>query len=421
VRSTLPKLLLLMASLVLALVLFEIALRLLAPQYEYAASSVHEWDSFRIYSRRPNSAYARGHPDSGERHLVIHNNLAMRQHRDLPVSGGPGEVRVGLFGDSFTENLRIPAQYSLSEVLDFLLDLHGGPYTVLNFGVDGYGPDQSYLYYRSSEAARDLRHVVYLFAVNDVRNLYENGLLELAADGSLSRNRALATPFWLSLVARSYTAYFVLDVRSRLVAWWTSAELAGARPRDLLREEKTKVRQRQKSRRYDTVAASLEAELLEGASSPGLERVVALFRKVLEEWRAEVVREGGRFHVMLLPRQKEARARFLFEGFDVIDLAEEFSVYGDESGWRFENDGHWNERGNRLAAVHLYRHLSGALGLEPRSDAAIDRELHVYYGALSGGFESELESGETDLSEVRVRELRATYLELEERHSALLR
>ena len=52
------------------------------------------------------------HPDTGVRHAVIHNNLALRQHRDFSEDDLVGAINVGVFGDSYTENLRLPSPYS---------------------------------------------------------------------------------------------------------------------------------------------------------------------------------------------------------------------------------------------------------------------------------------------------------------------
>lgn len=92
----------------------------------------------------------REHPDSGRKHPVIHNNLALRQQRDFSTADLAHGVNIGFFGDSFTENVRMEAPYMFQEVLDYLLNVRlDNPvrFNVLNFGGDGYGTDQCYLYY----------------------------------------------------------------------------------------------------------------------------------------------------------------------------------------------------------------------------------------------------------------------------------
>ena len=196
-KRILGNLVLLSGACVLGLALSEMVLRVGMPRYSYAANARYDLSAVRIWSRVPHDVYTGRHPDTGEPHLIIHNNLGLRQHRDIPASRSAGEIRVGLFGDSFVENLRVAAPYSLSEPLEHLLRAGGAEATVLNFGVDGYGTDQSLLFYEESSAARELDHVIYVFCINDIRNLYENNLFYLDAKGELVRRPARVPPVWI--------------------------------------------------------------------------------------------------------------------------------------------------------------------------------------------------------------------------------
>ena len=148
VKKALAKLLLISVSTLFALGTFELGLRLLYPKFQYAAESDYLHDDQRIWSRNPNSIYRRLHPDNDEYHYVYHNNLALRQHRDFSEEDLKTSTNIGFFGDSFTENLRLPGPYSFSEPLDYLLNETGQNFNTLNFGVDGYGTDQSFLSYK---------------------------------------------------------------------------------------------------------------------------------------------------------------------------------------------------------------------------------------------------------------------------------
>jgi len=141
----LVKLSLLFLSVILAMAFFEIALRVVCPKYKYAAGAQVRVDKFRIYKNIKNTKEYRQRPDSKERYLVIHNSLGFRQHGEFSKNKPEGIIRIGFFGDSFTENLRIASQYSFTEPLDYLLNKTGSKYEVMNFGTDGYGADQAYL------------------------------------------------------------------------------------------------------------------------------------------------------------------------------------------------------------------------------------------------------------------------------------
>ncbi len=120
-RTAAVNLSLVLASLLVCLAAGEGYLRLFHPVYEHAAESRYDLDRRRIFARRAHSTGHGRHPDTGVRHAIIHNNLALRQHRDFSEDDLADAVNIGVFGDSFTENVRLPSPYSFTEVLDYLL------------------------------------------------------------------------------------------------------------------------------------------------------------------------------------------------------------------------------------------------------------------------------------------------------------
>jgi hypothetical protein len=161
-KSAAVDLFLLLASVLFSFMVIEFILRTFYPKYEYAAKPSYERNASRIWSRRANSYHIYRHPDSGLSHSVYHNNLALRHHRNFKEDDIKTATNVALFGDSFVENLRLPVQYSLTEPLDYMLNLHE-KFNVLNFGVDGYGTDQSFLHYLEFPYLRNLDYVFYVF------------------------------------------------------------------------------------------------------------------------------------------------------------------------------------------------------------------------------------------------------------------
>jgi len=361
-------------SLVLALAAAEGVLRLVRPRYEEAAESFARADSMRLWARPPYARYTRANPDTGSRHPVVHNAFGMRQHRDFPARREPGELRVGLFGDSYLENLGMAAPYSVSEVLDYLLNAHPGVRaTVLNFGVSGYGTDQAYLSFAHEEAARDLDVALYVFAANDVRNLYENQLFELAPDGSLEERVARPPSGWKAVVGKLWLTQLVRDAWQR--AFGETDEEADARRRA-----------GQAERLVDATAQGIHADLVGERTSETTRHYVTLLQRLLARWRADAAARGVRFAVVLLPKWKEGSLEPLFAGNEVINLYTELARYGGgPRPWQFAQDGHWNERGNEVAAVHLMRHLESMLGLAPLDDDAVRSALGRYYRAFADG------------------------------------
>ena len=144
-KRLLGRLALSLVSFLFVFSVLEFALRIFYPKYEYAAESQYDRNSIRIWSRRANTRYYRRHPDTERIHAVYHNNLGLRQHRNFSSEDLRAATNLGFFGDSFAENQRLPSQYSFSEPLDYLLNRAGKAFNVLNFGVDGYGPDRTSL------------------------------------------------------------------------------------------------------------------------------------------------------------------------------------------------------------------------------------------------------------------------------------
>jgi hypothetical protein len=377
-KTALGRLALVLGSTLVALLLCEMTLRLFYPKFRYAAESAYQTSHTRIWSRNPHTRYTRLNPDTGRAHLVCHNNLGLRQHRDFSPTDLTGALNAGFFGDSFVENLRLPVAYSFTEPLDFLLNRSGRRANVLNFGVDGYGTDQAYLTYLESPVRARLADVFYVFCANDVRNIYENQLYQLDAAGSLVLRPARQPSWIIRFIGRFHLTYLVVETVENLIV----------KEKDLNKRVDLD-RFLQHARNYRTrTAVGLQDDFVRQNPSPLLEENIRLMLAILRAWRRDVEATGGRFHVVLLPRLAEHRAAALFTaaGFPVIDLYAAGRPAGAPETERtelfFAKDGHWNERGNQLAATALYGQLAAAHGLNLLDDAGVRRQLSLYYGAF---------------------------------------
>ncbi len=335
---TVWNLLLALGSLVVGLSLCEAALRVLHPRYEYAARPPQR--TYYWHSEYP-------HPDSGAKHRVVYNNLGSRQHRNFNERDLAAGVNLAFFGDSLTENLRMPAHHSFTEVLDYLLNGSAqANFNVLNFGIERTGPVEQYSLWSGLGVKRRLRHVFYVHTTNDIRDVRRShGRGAGRAGGApwhTERSRA-----WIRALSGFHLTYLALD------AW----------------------------RRPDDGAAQRRNWLLE---SEGL----AAFESVLRRWRREVEAAGGEFHIVLLPTPEGDRWFRRLESpssWNVVDLLRCFNEAipnYDYADWRFANDGHWNEAANMVAARCLYRDLEALLDLPERGDAQLARALHAYYAAF---------------------------------------
>ena len=344
--------LLALASIAVALALSELAARALLSRYDQLADPPR-----RHYSAAPISW---PHPDTGVLHRVSYSNLGGRQHRNFDAAELRAGLNIAFFGDSFTENRRMAAPYSFTEPLDHLLNalsghageregLAGGETSinVLNFGAEGTGPGAQFLLYRRAPHRNRFAHVVYVHCDNDFRDLGNSGQWALDAAGGLVARARGETAAWVRFSSGLHLTYLGLDAWRRLI----------------------------------------------GAGGPAAARTEpgdALFRAVVLRWRREVERNGGRFHVAVLPKPGTSE-RFAAVGWpadlDVLDLAACFRELAPggrwEDDWRFANDGHWNEAGNMLAARCLLRDLAPRLGLPAIDGDALEAELRAYYQAFA--------------------------------------
>jgi len=58
----------------------------------------------------------------------------------------------------------------------------------------------------------------------------------------------------------------------------------------------------------------------------------------------------------------------------------------DYRDWKFENDGHWAEAANSLAATFFYRDIARQTGLDALPEQGINQALFTYYSAFDYGW-----------------------------------
>ena len=371
--------LLVLFSVAVALAVCEAALRHFHPRYVLAAAAPRlAWANTQRYHFNP---------DTRTEHLVIHNNLGGRQSRDFPAGSLENGVNIAFFGDSQTENVHLSAQYSYSELLDFLLnnmaatpgeqvdrmlvdgvDDDDSSFNVLNFGLWGYGTGRSYLRWRSLPVRRELDHVFYMVVDNDLADLHNSlrsGDVRVSEAGEVFGGSP-SKPAWKRLLARLHMTYLVADVVRRLAA-----------------------------SRSDT----LEPKRLRRRATTTLAmKTMPVFRELVRRWKREVEAEDGTFHMVLVPGpssewfralRDDAELRAEIGLFDLIECFDE-AVPGSPGSpgsfnyrhWSFRHGGHWNARANMAAASCLYRYLESELGLPKRSDKDLAHARHAYYQAF---------------------------------------
>ena len=362
---------LLLASCAVGLSLCELSLRLFYPKYRALVDSPFRWDGLRIWARTPNARNWWPHPDTRSPHALHHNNFALRQHRNFSAADLGSAINVGVFGDSFVENVRMDAPYSFTEPLDYLLNQGPEKFNVLNFGVDGYGTDQSFLHYEHFRHAEDLDYVFYVLTLNDLGDIREARIFDLDDAGRLALNKAAQPSWWSRFVSRLHVSYLMEEAK-----WRLSSHTANVHSDQEIFEHLHSYKDRYRDFSSET------------------RKALPVFRQLILRWRRSVERNGGGFLVVTLPGEPVDPSVVTLlreEDVKVISLHDCFRDHDDGHHWRkwrgspykFKRDPHWNESGNRLAAVCLYRFLEKEeMRLPGLSESSLGEALRQYYSAF---------------------------------------
>jgi len=408
---------LLLGSCVAGLALCEVSLRLCYPKYRHLAEAQFHLDAMRIWARTPNVRDWNTHADTFVLHSFHHNNLALRQHRNFTEADLASATNIGVFGDSFTENVRLPVQYSFTEPLDYLLNQSGTPFNVLNFGVYGYGLGQSLLHYENFRYVDDLDYVLFVYCENDIRNIHETGLFRLDEAGRLTRHEAIRSAWWVRLISRLHISYLILDASGRL----SFEELQKLLSKDPLYEHQRKKDVGGGPWHQEHVEHSLYRGKMDDAE---FKSTLAVFQRIVRRWKELVENNGGAFSVVLLPIapvNPDVATVLLEEDIKVFDLYDCFGAHDPahtarpwrDSPYRFKSDGHWNEAGNQLAAVCLYRFLEEEMGLPALSEERLGEALGSYYSAVVEGGTPRIPGGGADVASHAAVGIREKYLALD--------
>jgi hypothetical protein len=350
----------------LSLVVVEVALRMNGRYHDLASQVLAA--SPAIWELPTNQIEFRNHPDlkapieirSDGDGIRNHSELSTRKKRDI----------IGVFGDSFVENSGIEDRFSFTSLLDTAARPRA---RVVNYGVDGYGLDQSYLRYKKYEG-HDMRDVVYVFCENDLRNLYETDLTQLTQTGDIVFNEPRNHPFY-RLLGRFHLTYLVISAFYKLRglvdlissgAWkWKSVRSGSLDWRNHGGE----------------VRLHITADFLSLAPSAMTLQLSQKFLVLLEKWKREVEASQRTFTVLVLPwKLDDAVATKLFRNFDG-NVVHSIDFFQNCENCKFQNDGHWNEYGNERVAAFILSEKGFPFHdkFKVMSMASIKNEINEYY------------------------------------------
>ena len=192
-RALLTKLALALFTLLLPLLVLELALRMFGPILPGFYRTGTDLVAHPIFGHfhQPNVVVWRRTPEFVAAERI--NSKGLRD-RELPYEKSAGAQRILVLGDSYVEADQVDAREMVTTRLETLI---GGRTEVINAGVGGYGTAQEWLFFREEGYRYQPDVVLVVFFIgNDVRNnsakldndsrLLTEPYFGLAADGSLT-------------------------------------------------------------------------------------------------------------------------------------------------------------------------------------------------------------------------------------------
>ncbi len=371
------KLLLLGASLLLALTSAEVALRLVG----FSSPVFSQTDPVTGRSLWPG---ARGWQTREGRAYVQINSDGMRD-REFSVTKQDRCSRIAVLGDSFAEAMQVKLEDSFPKALERLLNEtdsgYARHYEVLNFGVSGYGTGSQLLTLRHKVWKYDPDIVLLaMFTGNDIRNNSR-----FLSDGFDAKR-----PYFLRdatgeiIVDNSFRESSSWESRRRLERWGISSVFNRSAVLQLVRHARLYVsngRARTVVDRWDE--PGVEQEVFAPPQTDAWREAWAVTEALLRTMHREVKEHGATLIVVTLSNgiqvhpDSRLRAEFMTamkvedvfypdrrvaefcraNGIAVVTLAPPLQTFADRTGkylHGFANaklgGGHWNEEGHKAAA-----------------------------------------------------------------------
>jgi lysophospholipase L1-like esterase len=156
-------------AIVMLLVMGEVTLRVFALfSKSYRSSPFRRYDPVLGIALIPNKNVIH---ERGCFQGQIHVNQWGMRDRDRQLAKAPGEFRIALVGDSLVEGPQVKADEVMNIRMEKLLAAKGYKnVSVLNFGVEGIGTTQEYLMYQEQIRQFHPDLVILAFVANDVMN-----------------------------------------------------------------------------------------------------------------------------------------------------------------------------------------------------------------------------------------------------------
>lgn len=382
----------LLIGILIAIIIGELALRLVAPQPVYNDCSYGHPDHISDTELNPNygwftranleQCYFAG--DSNREIMMTHNSKGLRTENEFTYEKPEGTKRMLLFGDSFFYGLYVDDDETLAYHLQEKLP----DWEIIPFGVSGYGTGQSLLVYLSEGIKYDPDVVVLGFYQNDFSNVHAGYQQEafkprfVIEEGELRVSNLPAptnteSKFWFPTKEHQHSltkrillgnSHLYIFLSSRLSSFGNKIE-----PVDYASAYKDS--------EFYSIEKNWNPVMVE--SSQVVERLFIEFDRITEE-------NGAEFLLLNIPSQYQVnpeKREQIFKQFSGV--SETFFEYDKQNKWISEvaqrndimlldttdyskeeyqdiflKDGHWNLEGNKRAAEEIISKLEAEQVIE---------------------------------------------------------
>ena len=313
----------------------------------------------KIWERTPLSEIISRHPDTNDRLIRSFNSFGAKvaNKKDNKI----GEFNVGVFGDSFTENSRLENSFSF---VHFLND-HSKKIQFHNFGVDGYGMEQSYQNWIDKQKILNMDVVLYFFYKNDLRNTYEAKIFDpkKMTYGEVKNIVNKSIPLKIKIISKVHLSYLFIETSQKIRTLINDNGITNSSLENLnkkLANKFSKAKQDHKNRHYTDIALKIREDYLSDNPKELTIQTANHFRNTLLNWEKMVKDKQGEFYVVIIPdpETEELAKKLIPNSIKILKIKRDLPIGSlNNYDWTFSNDNHWNEYANLAAAYSLINEL----------------------------------------------------------------
>tara|TARA_Y100000816_G_scaffold291895_1_gene284858 strand:+ start:1522 stop:2622 length:1101 start_codon:yes stop_codon:yes gene_type:complete len=152
-----------------------------------------------IYERAQSSLHNYKHPDLNYKIQNYYDSEGVKNF-DKTITSSKKNI-IGMFGDSFTENIGIDKKFEYSNILNQNLE----NYNIVNYGVGGYSADQVFIRYLKYKH-HDIKYIFYLLMPGDEGFSTKS---KFYADGSFVIYQPKLNMFFQAIGKLNITYFFI--------------------------------------------------------------------------------------------------------------------------------------------------------------------------------------------------------------------